>query len=283
MAGSEWPCNCVFCRLFVHPIARRFVAASHASEEQFVEEIKPVEVSAVQQPVIDVNGVKEAVAEHVSILVDSKLKEFASRVDSVEEEIRKIREDFSKSVDEIKSALVDIRAAVAEATNPFNVLREYSKTRKEAPKANRIIESFEQALRNIATQATASEASEAGQEPGSQIDFEKVSREVVYRGYRKLGLSGLIKLVKWVDDMLNRVPKEVIEEIAKFMKAVNVVDDEEEKIVLSVVDFVYRARKIGLKINEQIIHIYNLAKVFGVDDKEASEEILKLATSNGVE
>jgi hypothetical protein len=49
-----------------------------------------------------------------------------------------------------------------------------------------------------------------------------------------------------------------------------------------VVDFVYRARKMGLKVNEQIIYIYNLAKVFGVEDKGASEEVLKLAVDTNM-
>jgi hypothetical protein len=67
------------------------------------------------------------------------------------------------------------------------------------------------------------------------------------------------------------------------MKTVNIVDEDEEKIVLSVIEFVYKARKIGLKINEQIMYIYNLAKILGISDKEASEEVLKLAMNEGVE
>ena len=67
------------------------------------------------------------------------------------------------------------------------------------------------------------------------------------------------------------------------MKTVNIVDEDEEKIVLSVIEFVYKARKMGLKINEQIMYIYNLAKIFGIGDKEASEEVLKLAMNEGVE
>jgi hypothetical protein len=111
-------------------------------------------------------------------------------------------------------------------------------------------------------------------------NLEAISRELLAKTSSRLSLSGLIKLIRWVDDMLSRVPREVIEEIAKFMRAIDVVDEDEEKIVSGVIDFVYRARKMGLKINEQIIHIYNLAKVFGVVDKEASEEILKLAMDN---
>jgi len=65
----SWSCNYVLCRVFVHPLLKRF-AAPQVSEE--------------------------AVAEHISLLVDSKLKDFSSRIDAVENEVKKIRGDFLK-------------------------------------------------------------------------------------------------------------------------------------------------------------------------------------------
>ncbi len=276
-----WSCSCVFCRFFVYPIVRRFGRRVEVGEEEVLDqEATPPISTFVQQPAIDVDKVKESVAEHVSAIVDSKLREFSSRVESVEDEVKRVREDVSKSIDEVKNALVDIRAAIAEVTNPFNILRSYSRTSTASPtsKADNIINSFKKALEEMGGKNSMS-----GNESPSQSvdrDLEAISKELIARTSSRLSLSGLIKLIRWVDDMLSRVPREVIEEIAKFMKAINVVDEDEEKIVSGVIDFVYRARKMGLKINEQIIHIYNLAKVFGVVDKEASEEILKLAMDN---
>lgn len=288
----EWSCSCVFCRVLVHPILRKFAhtppeveEAELVAEEGLVPTPQQVR-EASSAPVIDVNGIKEAVAEHVSLLVDSKLKEFSSRVEAVESEVKKVREEVAKSIDEVKASLVDIRAAVAEVMNPFNYLRTYNRqlSEKSAPRANHIIESFEKALEGFMKRgAVASEASgEVVQQQEAQKGLEELSKELVSRSSSRLGLAGLIKLIKWVDDMLNRVPKEVIEEIARFMKAVGVVDDEEERVVVGVVDFVYRARKMGVKVNEQIIYIYNLAKVFGVEDRVASEEVLKLAVDSNI-
>lgn len=277
----SWSCNCVLCRVFVHPLLKRF-AAPQVSEEAVAEELaslpQQVQEAVPPPPVVDVNGIKEAVAEHVSLLVDSKLKDFSSRIDAVENEVKKIREEVAKSIDEVKASLVDIRAAVAEVMNPFNFLRTYSKTAasKGSLSANHIIESFEKALEKFAKRGAAEAGAEATLQE-AQKGFEELSKELVSKTGSRLGLAGLIKLIKWVDDMLNRVPKEVIEDIARFMKAVGVIDDEEEKVVVGVTDFVFRARKLGLKVNEQIIYVYNLAKVFGVEDKGASEEVLKLA------
>jgi hypothetical protein len=271
----------VLCRVFVHPLLKRF-AAPQVSEEAVAEELaslpQQVQGAIPPPPVVDVNGIKEAVAEHVSLLVDSKLKDFSSRIDAVENEVKKIREEVAKSIDEVKASLVDIRAAVAEVMNPFNFLRMYSKTAasKGSLSANHIIESFEKALEKFAKRGAAEAGAEATLQE-AQKGFEELSKELVSKTGSRLGLAGLIKLIKWVDDMLNRVPKEVIEDIARFMKAVGVIDDEEEKVVVGVTDFVFRARKLGLKVNEQIIYVYNLAKVFGVEDKGASEEVLKLA------
>ncbi|MEL9940838.1 MAG: hypothetical protein QW348_00360 [Ignisphaera sp.] len=285
--AGEWPCNCIFCRVFVHPFMRRRKTVESVEEAVAVESLveQPPTPQEAQKPQIDFNGIKEAVAEHVTLIVDSKLKEFSSRIDAVEEEVKKVREDMVKSIDEVKSALVDIRAAVTEIANPFNVLRTYAQqsSRGAAPKPNQIIENFEKMLAGMLKNAP-QESSESGENQGaaSVEDIEAMSKQVVLKGYKKLGLSGLIKLVKWVDDMLNRVPKEVIEEIARFMRAVNAVDEEDERIILSVIEFVYKARKIGLKINEQILHMYNLAKVFGIEDREASEEVLKLTMNSEV-
>ena len=285
----EWSCDCAFCRVFVHPILKRFTPSSlnmEGAEPAVEEEPTPVsqQVRESSVPMLDVNGIKEAVAEHVSLLVDSKLKEFSSRVESVENEVKKVREDVAKSIDEVKASLVDIRAAVAEVMNPFNFLRTYNKQSnvKGTPRANHIIESFEKALESFKKKGSvAGEAiSEAAQQE-VQKGLEELSKELVSKSSR-LGLAGLIKLIKWVDDMLNRVPKEVIEEMARFMKVIGVVNDDEERVVVGVVDFVYRARKMGLKVNEQIIYIYNLAKVFGVEDKGASEEVLKLAVDTNM-
>lgn len=285
--AAEWPCNCIFCRVFVHPFMRRRKTVESVEEAVAVESLveQPPAPQEAQKPQIDFNGIKEAVAEHVTLIVDSKLKEFSSRIDAVEEEVKKVREDMVKSIDEVKSALVDIRAAVTEIANPFNVLRTYAQqgSRGTAPKPNQIIENFEKMLTGMLKNVP-QESREGGENQGatSVEDIEAMSKQVVLKGYKKLGLSGLIKLVKWVDDMLNRVPKEVIEEIARFMRAVNAVDEDDERIILSVIEFVYKARKIGLKVNEQILHMYNLAKVFGIEDKEASEEVLKLTMNSEV-
>ncbi|MCC6057883.1 MAG: hypothetical protein LM568_03085 [Desulfurococcaceae archaeon] len=273
-----WPCNCIFCKVFVKPLMkRRRVEVEQGEGVEVEESIQQI----AQQPAVDIDKIKESVAEHVSQLVEARLRDFVSRVDTVEEEVKKVREEVAKSIEEIKNTLVDMKSAIEEVVNPFNILRTYTQQSSKLPKINNLLENFEKMLKSAVDRQAKSE----GREPvGENMEgLGSVVSEIVAKGFKKMGLASLIKLVKWVDDMLNRVPKEVIEDIAKFMKTVNIVDEDEEKIVLSVIEFVYKARKIGLKINEQIMYIYNLAKILGISDKEASEEVLKLAMNEGVE
>lgn len=273
-----WPCNCIFCKVFVKPLMkRRRVEVEQGEGVEVEESIQQI----TQQPAVDIDKIRESVAEHVSQLVEAKLRDFVSRVDTVEEEVKKVREEVAKSIEEIKNTLVDMKSAIEEVVNPFNILRTYTQQSSKLPKIDNLLENFEKMLKSTVDRQAKSE----GWEPvGENMEgLGSVVSEIVAKGFKKMGLASLIKLVKWVDDMLNRVPKEVIEDIAKFMKTVNIVDEDEEKIVLSVIEFVYKARKIGLKINEQIMYIYNLAKILGISDKEASEEVLKLAMNEGVE
>jgi archaellum component FlaC len=273
-----WPCNCIFCKVFVKPLMkRRRVEVEQGEGVEVEESIQQI----AQQPAVDIDKIRESVAEHVSQLVEAKLRDFVSRVDTVEEEVKKVREEVAKSIEEIKNTLVDMKSAIEEVVNPFNILRTYTQQSSKLPKIDNLLENFEKMLKSAVDRQAKSE----GREPvGENMEgLGSVVSEIVAKGFKKMGLASLIKLVKWVDDMLNRVPKEVIEDIAKFMKTVNIVDEDEEKIVLSVIEFVYKARKMGLKINEQIMYIYNLAKIFGIGDKEASEEVLKLAMNEGVE
>jgi archaellum component FlaC len=273
-----WPCNCIFCKVFVKPLMKwRRVEVEQGKGVEVEESIQQI----AQQPAVDIDKIRESVAEHVSQLVEARLRDFVSRVDTVEEEVKKVREEVAKSIEEIKNTLVDMKSAIEEVVNPFNILRTYTQQSSKLPKIDNLLENFEKMLKSAVDRQAKSE----GREPvGENMEgLDSVVSEIVAKGFKKMGLASLIKLVKWVDDMLNRVPKEVIEDIAKFMKTVNIVDEDEEKIVLSVIEFVYKARKIGLKINEQIMYIYNLAKILGISDKEASEEVLKLAMNEGVE
>ena len=119
-------------------------------------------------------------------------------------------------------------------TNPFNVLRVYAKQpTKEAIKADQIIESFKKALEGLSKGASqsiernknADESTSSESEEKEEID--KLSKDLIRRSSKRLGLAGLIKLIKWVDDMIIRAPKEVIEDIAKYMRDLGVIDEEE--------------------------------------------------------
>jgi len=283
---SEWPCNCIICRAFIHPLMRR---SQRRSQEAITEEEfeRPVEsrsevgqvVQEGAQQVLDLKKIEEIVVSSVTSTVELKLREFSSRINTVEEEVRNLREEFSRNLDEVRSALVDIRATITDTLNPFNVLRNYAESREDrAPSLKDVERIFEAIERRAGKRAEGlGEGVEARERTGEEVSKKHVVE--VRPSIRRIGLGGFIKLIKWADDMLTRFPKEVIDNVIRFSSDAGIISADEGSIALDIVEFVYTARKMGIKVTEQIVSLYTFAKIFGIEDKEADKELVNIATN----
>ncbi|ADM28447.1 hypothetical protein Igag_1649 [Ignisphaera aggregans DSM 17230] len=285
----EWPCNCFICRTLVHPLMRRF---QHREEQEVVveeaeEPVEGVESGAVaEQPqmavqqMLDFKKIEESLVNTITSLVETKLRDFSSRINTVEEEVKNLREEFNRSLEDIRNALVDIRASISEATNPFNVLRSYTEiSRERAPSLEDIEKAFEAIEKRVGGRSGEERAEKHGEE--KEIGVEKAEKHVVEvsPSIRRIGLGGFIKLIKWVDDMLTKFPKEIVDGIIRFSSDIGIITTDERNIALDIVEFVYTARKMGVKATEQIVSLYTFAKIFGVEDKDADKELVDIATN----
>ncbi|MCD6428738.1 MAG: hypothetical protein J7L12_03885 [Desulfurococcales archaeon] len=305
----------------------------------------------------------------------SKLPQVTSileRVEALEEEVQSLKNSVAKTIEGIKATLVDLRAAVAEVSNPFNIMRKYAellgfgaqqlqgpqpqmqqlsqipaqvtapsaggtmlvaaqppasekeesegveKIEKELSKTDVLGEeegsggSLEEVLSSALGEASGEKGEEKKEEgsnsgrsesiedilssvsspseenKGKHEEVEEVEEYpqevtlqslVMSKSAKKIGLGRLIKLVKWVDAMLERMPEDSFEEIIKFATNIGLLNKDDMDLVLKAVALVLKSRQVGVRIDDQLIALYMLAKIFGVEDKEADSEIVKLAVN----
>ena len=407
--GDEipWPCECPLCRLLVTPMLRfiyRKLVGSHvetkvASTIELPEENAYVDEEAGKAELLneeekagvmsgrgsgeelakeqeEISGEeereepREEAKQYTVVKVD---EEVLSRVEALEKEVEKVKENVRKSIEYIKATLVDLRAAVAEISNPFNIMRKYAElfnvgeqqpavqrpaeiavptgrsqvtvlrpqgggsapVPEEVPAppiaaaaardgagdhqepdlriepqggetgrgdAEKSSDSVDASLEDLVPALSLQEEEgSASTKKGEELSEEQREEEEVEKKVhdlsdehgasatsslgtlmssgiaKKLGLGRLIKLLKWIDEMLDRVPKESIEEVARFAAIVGVIGEEEKDFIFNAIDFVVKTRRAGLKVYDQLMALYMLAKVFGVEDKEADNEVVKLA------
>ncbi|MEM1541810.1 MAG: hypothetical protein QW101_06550 [Ignisphaera sp.] len=299
--NRKWICECPICRVFVYPILK--LKEMSSKEEVKSEEIeepsspKPVSLEIETEkispsiPSINLEKLSESIISQLSSTIESKLGNINQRIDMIENEVKNVQENFAKSLDDVRNALVDVRAALAEFMNPFNVLKS-STTIQNKTDRSEIKKEFLSLFEKLLYRGGNSIATDAGEQAkgstavSKDIDITNIAEAVpslgieFSKGVKRLGLGGIIKLMKWIDDMIDRVPRDVIEELSKFIANIGIITEEEKNVLIAIIDFVYNARKIGVKVNEQIVYIYTLAKIFGINDSEADAEILKMAMNN---
>ena len=295
------------------------------------------------------------------------------RVEALEEEVQSLKDSVAKTIEGIKATLVDLRAAVAEVSNPFNIMRKYAELLGFGAQQLQGPQPQMQQLPQIPAQSTApsaggtmlvaaqppasergepegaekiekelSESAVLGEEEGSggsledvlssalggaggekggeekgegsssersesledvlssvsSLPEEKKEEEheeakeveeypqevtlqslVMSKSAKKIGLGRLIKLVKWIDAMLERMPEDSFEEIIKFATNIGLLNKDDMDLVLKAIALVIKSRQVGVRIDDQLIALYMLAKIFGIEDKEADSEIVKLAVN----
>ncbi len=152
---AHWRCNCIFCRLFVHPVLRRIGALSEprearprgaveeketpspaerpiraaplsSSEEETLGQSEagsqpvspsPVIAQGITQEVIE--GIVSKVVEDVRTAIEENGKILVERLDRIEENVGKLRKEIQGLVSSMENVIVEFREAISELTNPL--------------------------------------------------------------------------------------------------------------------------------------------------------------------
>jgi len=399
----DWPCNCLLCRVFVRPmfgvltkILERKLEGVEAESRQELEskaeegvegfvkkvrragvEVKAVSISKSQGEDESEGEVTEEVGKDIFESAGEpkdlgKIPELAGiieRIEALENEVQALKTGVASTIEGIKSTLVDLRAAVAEVSNPFNIMRKYAELlglstqqvqaaqpvqqvarppqittpvssgdallmmqqlrkhehetgayeeekdvkeididedrieseKQQGSKEERSSEESSISLEDVLSlgltkdkegsgRGSLRHSSEKKEEEkheglGGGVDemeeFTPLTLEslVTSKSAKKLGLGRLIKLVKWIDAILERMPEDSLEDIVKFATNIGILTRDDADLILKALALVIKTREGGLRIDDQLIALYMLAKIFGIEDKEADGEVVKLAVN----
>ncbi|MCS7112079.1 MAG: hypothetical protein N3D82_02720 [Ignisphaera sp.] len=279
----EWVCRCGLCRLLALPVFRKVSGYRGGDDEQqggSVEELSEAPPESIQQSAsgVGVSTQSVDVDSIVSRVVDEVDKRVSSRIDGIERELEGVKSSFGGVAEELRSAIIEVRSAVSELANPFNFMRKYAEIVDDGGKLLQLLAQqsgqqstpLQQVLAPVASQLPLSDDVKmllssvlAQQKSGStsphQSSFAKV-----------------LKLIKWVDEHLVGVPREVVEELTAFVVGSGLISEREKNLLLSAIGFVESMRKRGIRIREQLIMLYTVVKMLGVEDREADSEIMKI-------
>lgn len=152
---SGWRCNCIFCRLLVHPVLRRLGGGGSSlsvprersgSGEQAVEAGSPAG-EALENPVHTVQSQGsvgavdvEALAESISSIVESRLGDVAGKVaeqvqpmlsestrvvverlERIEENMGRLRKEVKELLSGMENMVMEFREALNDISNPLYV------------------------------------------------------------------------------------------------------------------------------------------------------------------
>jgi len=283
----EWICGCALCRVLALPIFRRFTGTDREGDNEVSEEVSP---TVTQQPISSSVGVEGSgqrsvdVDAIVSRVVEEVDRRVSSRIDGVERELEGVKSSFSGVAEELRNAIIEVRSAVSELANPFNFMRKYAEIVDDSGK-------LLQLLGQQNTQSTSSQqvspnllAPLASQLPLSddvRMLLSSILAQQRASPRQPSPFARILRLIKWVDEHLTGIPREIIDELTAFAVASGLIGEKERGLLISAISFVENMRKRGIRIREQLIMLYTVVKMLGIEDREADGEILKMIIEEG--
>lgn len=190
-------------------------------------------------------------------------KEVIDRIDQLEQEVSKIKTFVKASIEGIKATLVDLRSAMAELSNPFNILRKYADLFFEEGEANKLNAIAAAHIRS----PEAPQSSEQSAEHSSKEQEQPM----------KLDLDTYQKLAAWVDEVLQKVPPKEFSSLIDRYVEIGVIDRRLGEALKKVADIVNELRRHGIDVKAQYAMLAKLLReLTGGEAREGAEELLKL-------
>jgi len=270
--GEPWTCTCPICKAIVRPILYKFspratlikrvklnpqppppIEEEHPQkvEEGFPEETREVKTEEKPQvteptpppPPVEPQSTQTQQSRNIEDVI-APLSEAAEnlkeRILFLEEELNNIKQEFKLKMDEIREALVNLKVSISEAKNPI--------VKAINPTAERMENS----------------KNDEGN-PGQPSTLQT-----------KLTPAKYIRIMKWIDSMLDKTSKTLLLELVKSYMQVNIIDKETGDVILRLIEIVDKLKNSGISVAEQIMNLYSLARTLESKDADLSTEILKL-------
>lgn len=254
-----WRCNCIVCRVLVHPVIRRvshptssvtITEPSESIETPISEEVRtapeappltPQVVSQPQQPT------EHQQPQHQPTVVEVKLPpELVERMSKLDENIASLRKDLTELSESIKSMVVEFKEFFAESTSPFNLLREPQRR-----------------------------GNGNGKGGGGRGGVEGRVAQV------RITPTSFFEVLKVAYSMLSRMSKEQVSTIVESYVKVGLVDEDTGKALNVIIDLAENMRKHGLSPEDQLPYLYALIQALNVGDRSLTEYMLRELIKHG--
>jgi len=217
---------------------------------------KPVEEKPEPKPATKGEKEEEEKAEtKIQVTIPQDIKE---RLEKLETDVDKIKNYVKASIDTIKATLVDLRAAIAEVSNPFNLLRKYSEL-MFSEEAKNIMQMGKQA-KAISSIQTALEMQHAQTPPLNNMVKQPI--ESKKENERKtVPLDKLNKLIRWSYDAILKYGHDKLCKVIEHYTELGVIDREDASILLKIIETVEKLRKEGLDVKSQVATALVLSRI----------------------
>ncbi len=203
--------------------------------------------------------------------------DMTQRVEKLENDVNKIKSYVKASIDAIKATLVDLRAAVAEVSNPFNLLRKYSElmfgeegkkhTMQRMPLPNQLMQHSMQQSYTYSTPMTPSPPHDKPKQPTalsipSSIikDRDRISKDKEKKS-ATISPSRLEKVIIWAYNVLSKYGYDKLKKIIEYYTEIEVIDQETSDYLLKIIDAVKKLMDEGLNVKSQIATAHVLSKI----------------------
>ncbi len=333
--SNIWRCNCPVCRLMVHRIVNRVayssvkeggkqshkkktsnVAANIQSNTQqslqlskeFREKIgnRPAEIVKLTPPsptpqkesIVKKSESKNQKKEQLAKRIQQQIQlpsVVTERLDLLEKEINKIKKYVRASIDGIKATLVDLRSAMAELSNPFNILRKYAdllpgteKRASETQENTRHLTSQQPALQPVipVIQYPPIVQSMPQQEQQRKQEREEVKEKIEKQEKDKENEARIdyelyVKLAQWVNKIIEQIPPDVLEKLVNNYVDIGVIDKRIGDALKKIIKTASELKSLGLSVDEQAKYLRDLVYALGLSNGEVVEKVLPATEKTG--
>ena len=215
-------------------------------------------------------------------------KEVLERINSLEAEVDKMKKYVKQSIDSIKATLIDLRSAMAELSNPFNILRKYAdiffgseeegkersnKELKETehqtqPVSPQIIPIIvpspvpiqgnnyqqDQVLNMVqnSTSTTVTQTANSGQEETGESSGTTRKQGMTRGNSKKISIDVYEKLVDWANNVLNRIGRDKFSKLIDYYTDIGLIEEDMGNALKKIVEIVNELRSANIDPKEQV-------------------------------
>ncbi|MEB3859636.1 MAG: hypothetical protein LRS43_00335 [Desulfurococcales archaeon] len=267
---GEWPCNCPICRVLALPLMGK-------KRDKGGGEVVSQEREAREEPqdagqaseLRELKDLVEALRESV-VELKSALSELSNPFNMMRKPGKEEDEESSSS-----EPLVPLSASQSISPSPVHAMMPH--TLKEERETKPAWSEREAEGRASGKEREALE--EEGKGDGGRIEEAMEAAREAYTQLQGLeertgGRINLARLIRIMYMIRRKAPKDNLESMIEILDMVRIIPSDMKEVMLKVADLVEKARESGISPERQLILLYALAKASGAYDGALEEEAM---------